>query len=61
VSDELGLLVLAAIFVFGVAFFALLLIVVLPGIAVADERLEAFLQRYRGRRDAEPEPDQAGD
>ncbi len=49
-TPELGLLVLAAIFVVGVAGLAVTAIALLPAVMVAESRLEELLQRRRSRR-----------
>jgi hypothetical protein len=47
VSDELGLIVLAAIFAVGVVLFALLLIAVVPGVMLAETQLLELLRRRK--------------
>ncbi len=49
----MGLIVMAAIFAFGVVLFALLAIALIPGALLLQERLDAV----RARR-AEPRPDE---
>jgi hypothetical protein len=46
-STGLGLVVIAAIFAFGVALFGLLAISLLPALTVLDEKLEARRRRRR--------------
>jgi hypothetical protein len=48
-SDELGLIVLAAIFAAGVVLFAVMLIVVLPGVLFADTTITEILRRRKER------------
>ena len=48
-SDELGLIVLAAIFAVGVVLFAVMLIVVLPGVLLAETTITDLLRRRRER------------
>lgn len=44
-SDELGLILLAAIFAAGVVLVALLMISLLPGVLMLERRARTFLQR----------------
>jgi hypothetical protein len=57
-SDELGLIVLAAIFAVGVVLFAVMLIVVLPGVLLAETTITELLRprRERAHAPAELEP-----
>jgi hypothetical protein len=50
VSTEVGLIVLAAIFAFGVVLFGLLAITMLPGAVFLDEQIQA-IRRRRAARD----------
>jgi hypothetical protein len=50
VSAGVGLVVLGAIFAFGVVLFALLMISLLPGATLLEEQLEAFRARRAARR-----------
>jgi hypothetical protein len=58
VSDEVGLVVIAAVFAVGVALFALMLIVVLPGVLVAETTVLELLRRRReqAKPEAGPQP-----
>lgn len=57
-SDEVGLIVIAAIFALGVVLFAVMLIVVLPGVLLAETTALEFLRRRkeRGELPVEPQP-----
>jgi hypothetical protein len=55
-TDEVGLIVVAAIFAVGVVLFAVMLIVVLPGIMLAESTVLELVRRRRGRGETSAEP-----
>ena len=50
-SDEVGLIVLAVVFAFGVTLVALLMIALLPGAMLAETQITALVEKWKKRRE----------
>ena len=50
-SDEVGLIVLAVVFAFGVTLVALLMISLLPGAMLAETQITARVEKWKKRRE----------